>query len=429
MRLLRSTTKILLLIILAIFAWDETATAFHSGGVGPCDACHAMHVAGGLPDALLRASDAGSTCLHCHEHTGDVGPTKHHVSTALADMPQGVPPRQMTPAGDFGWLRKSYAWTPAAGQLPLTSSGDKHGHNVVANDYFYAPDMLNAAAPGGTYPSASLTCISCHDPHGKYRRNADGTVSTSGASVGSSGSYAAGPDPQAGFSVGTYRMLGGRGYQPKTTAGNFSFLNDPPAAVAPSEYNRSEAATQTRVAYGTGMSEWCQNCHTAMHTVVFPGGASGAETHPVGAAGRIDSGIAANYNSYIRTGNLAGTVTTAYLSLVPFEEGIANYAALRAHARSDDTYLAGIESATAQIACITCHRAHASGWDGAMRWNAKTEYIVYNGFYAQEGQAYQPYGQGRTELEALRAYQDMPASRFGLNQDSLCHKCHPGANP
>jgi len=62
-----------------------------------------------------------------------------------------------------------------------------------------------------------------------------------------------------------------------------------------------------------------------------------------------------------------------------------------------------------------------------------TEYIVYNGLYAQQDQPYQPYGQGRKELEAQKAYYDRLASRFTttslLNQDSLCHKCHPGALP
>ena len=79
--------------------------------------------------------------------------------------------------------------------------------------------------------------------------------------------------------------------------------------------------------------------------------------------------------------------------------------------------------------CLTCHRAHASGWDGATRWNTRTELITANSAYSQEGQAYQPYGQGRTEAEALRAYYDFPSGRFAVNQESLCNKCHGGVYP
>jgi len=64
-----------------------------------------------------------------------------------------------------------------------------------------------------------------------------------------------------------------------------------------------------------------------------------------------------------------------------------------------------------------------------MRWNAETNYIVYNGFYAQEGQPEQPYGQGRSEAEAVRAYYDRPATKFAPSQDSLCNKCHIGVYP
>ncbi len=423
-----------ILIPLALFAFltgsAGTAAAFHSGGVGACDACHEMHSASpAAANTLLKASDSSSTCLHCHERTGDIGPTRHHISTAISDMPTGAPPRQLTPGGDFGWLRKTYTWIPDAIQGQQFSYGDRHGHNIVAADYLYTADMTNVTAPGGIYPSANLTCISCHDPHGKYRRNADGSITTSGSPINGSGSYSTSNDPQTGSAVGVYRLLGGRGYQPSSASGNFAFLNDAPAAVAPAEYNRSESVTQTRVAYGFGMSEWCQNCHTTMHTLVSSGTSTMAVAHPVGGTaklGLVDSG---NYNIYVKTGDLSGTASRAFLSLVPFEEGTNDYTVLKAHAKSDDTYLDGPNATGSQVMCLSCHRAHASGWDSAARWNTKTDYIVYNGYYSQQGQSYQPYGQGRLEAEAQKAYYDLRQSRFSLNQDTLCHKCHAGALP
>jgi len=166
------------------------------------------------------------------------------------------------------------------------------------------------------------------------------------------------------------------------------------------------------------------NCHPDMHVTYL--GASNLE-HPAGTAmelTEIDS-----YNSYVKTGDLTGTQATSFLSLVPFEEGTVSYAVLKTHAQSDGSYPAGPESTGAQIMCLTCHRAHASGWDGMTRWNTATDYIVFNGTYSQEGEAYQPYGQGRSELEASGAYYDIPPSMFAPNQDSLCFKCHSGGMP
>ena len=390
-----------------------------------------MHNPSQLPSSgsLLKSSDPSSTCLNCHEQTGDIGPTRHHVSTAQSDMPPGTPPKQLGPAGDFGWLKKTFTWVPSITGTLQMSPGDRHGHNIIANSFQYAADSTNSVAPEGTYPAMSLTCISCHDPHGKYRRDSFGSIATSGTPIQGSGSYASSADPQPGSSVGVYRLLGGKNYQPKYLSGNYEFINDPPAAVAPDIYNRAESGTQTRVAYGSNMSEWCQNCHTTMHTIISSGTSTVPQSHPVGSLAKFGSTLSTNYNMYVKTGVLTGNLTNSFLSLVPFEEGTSDYHTLKAHARSDNSYLNGPDSTSSQVMCLTCHRAHASAWDYATRWNTKSDYIVYNGFYSQDGQAFQPYGQGRTEMEAQKAYYDMQASRFALNQDTLCHKCHVGALP
>jgi hypothetical protein len=225
----------------------------------------------------------------------------------------------------------------------------------------------------------------------------------------------------------THRLIPRSVFTGCSVVGNFAFLNDSPAAVAPPEYNRSEMISQTRVAYGSGMSEWCQNCHTTMHTIA--GFGSTQETHPVGSIAKLGPTLSGNYNTYIKTGDLTGTASASFLSLVPFEEGTGNYAVLKMHAKSDNTYLAGPDSTNAQAMCLTCHRAHASGWDGATRWNTRTDYVVFSGSYSQEGQIYQPYGQGRTEIEAQRAYYELSSNRFGANQETLCFKCHTGVLP
>jgi hypothetical protein len=422
-----------LMPVVFIIGVEGESAAFHDGGAGPCEGCHTMHNSyqgapvnnQPMPQAyLLREQDPSSMCLYCHQHVGDIGPTTYHISTPDAELLMGMPPKQLTPGGDFGWLKKTYTWITASGQPVKYSFGERHGHNITAADFNYSVDSTNTTAPGGSYPANGFSCTSCHDPHGRYRRNVDGSITSAGNPIAKSGSFASSPDPNSALSVGVYRMLAGKGYQPKFLTGGYAFLNDPPAAVAPDRPNRSEDATQTRVAYGSGMSEWCQNCHPTMHTLAYPGRTN--LKHDSGNNAKLGVTRMNNYYKYINTGTiLSFPSTTPYLSLVPFEEGTSDYTALKAHAKTDDSHLDGPDG-SANVMCLTCHRAHASGWDGGTRWNTETDFIVSNGFYSQQGNVYQPYGQGRTETEALRAYYGKPASTFGLTQDTLCNKCHIG---
>lgn len=416
----------LAVLVAAFVAGAGSASAFHDGGSGECEGCHAMHnSSGGQPVAtskyLLRATDQSSVCLNCHQKTGDTGPTEYHISTANVDMPVGSPPRQLTPGGDFGWLKKSYIWVPSLGAATMSSPGDSHGHNISAQDYGYYADNFRLTSPGGSYPSSALGCISCHDPHGKYRRNQDGSVSSSGAPIMSSGSYAYSPEPNVNASVGAYRLLGGVGYYPNSIGAGVAFSYNSPLAVAPDTYNRSEASGQTRVAYGSGMSEWCRNCHSYIHTdTTLP-----VLKHPAGGgSGVISPDMRTYYNSYIKSGDLTGTEENAYLSLAPFEVGTTNASILRSIVTATPAKgPSGLDGSPA-VMCLSCHRAHASGWDKALRWNNTVTAIVHEGKYAQEGQPFQPFGQGRTEAEALQGYYNIPASSFASEQPPLCYKCH-----
>ncbi len=420
----RTNTLIFLLIIVVLVALTvvKNARAFHSGGAGECDGCHTMHnyqegfSLGPSGPSLLKGNDSSSTCLICHQVTNDLGPTSYHVSTPDGEIPFGVPPKQLSPGGDFAWLKKTFTWYNDATTVLNTSAGERHGHNINAIDFGYQPDLTKVTAPGGAYPSASMSCISCHDPHGKYRRNLDGSISTSGKPIMDSGSYETSPSPDSQISVGVYRMLGGAGYAPGGIIAGLAFTYGPPVAVAPSNYNRSESASLTRVAYGTGMSEWCRNCHTNMHD------GTNSFAHP--SPGALDVGIISYYNSYVKTGDVTGNLSTAYSSLVPFEVGSSYYPTLKSIVTNTPTKGPDTADGTPQVMCLSCHRAHASGWDSITRWNTKVSQIEYLGKYAQEGQIYQPYGQGRSEAEALQAYYQTPESIFDPNQQGLCYKCH-----
>ncbi len=420
------------LVILAAamltLALGGLAYAFHSGGVAECGGCHSMHSPAAGGSFLLKGTSKSGTCLACHEHLGDTGPSSYHISTAPGDMAAGVPPKQRTPGGDFGWLKKTYNFTVRG--TAITEDGATHGHNIVADEFGYGADPTNATAPGGTFSSAQLACNSCHDAHGKYRRLTTGAIATAGAPIKASGSYtAASNEPDATGAVGVYRLLAGNGYA-NSASGVIGFTGVP-AAKVPSSYNRSEVTAQTRAAYGHATANghaswgaWCATCHTAMHSV--------GSNYVHKSDDQLGSTIAGIYTNYVKSGDVSGTFGAAgsgaagpFSSLTPFIEGTDVYATLALHAKNDDTYLNGPAS-TDRVACLSCHRAHASGWEFGLRWNMEGEFMVYNSLYpGTDTTPLSPqFARGRVAAETQAAYYDRPVTAFATYQRVLCNKCH-----
>ena len=426
-------------LAVAVIGLGGQAYAFHDGGVGDCAGCHSMHGAlspidtGGEIGYLLVGTDQSSTCLSCHEDIDDTGPTRYHVSTASSKLANSTDiPLQRTPGGDFGWLRQNFTAT-ATYYATITNNGRNRGHNIVAIDNAYVADTDNTTAPGGTMLSNKLGCQSCHNPHGTARIDENGIVvtpSTGGTfpPIVDSGSY--GAEPGVGEAVGIYRLLGDSTYQ----AGNVpAAFPGAPAAVVPSTYNRDEDVHPTRVAYGYGTAggfeswgRWCGTCHPDMHTDVP--GSPGGQVHPVDAT---LGGEAANYNAYVKTGDLTGTDLDSYTSLVPFASSSTEIATLAALANNSGTDLGGPTSGD-RLTCLTCHRAHASGWKYALRWNNEAEFLtlgapaapVYPGVDAGMGNQGQ-YNQGYTIAQMEAAYNDRLADKeFAGHQRVLCNKCH-----
>jgi predicted CXXCH cytochrome family protein len=393
------------------------AYAFHSGGVAECTGCHSMHSAKAGGSFLLQGSDQSSTCLGCHQQTGLTTPSSYHISTADADMPAGVAPKQRTPGGDFGWLRKTYTFTIRG--TTTTEDGATHGHNVVAVDMGMTADPTNTTAPGGTFPAAQLGCQSCHDPHSANRRLSDGTYVKGGvlgqatAPIIGSGSYNNSVIPAAGQAVGVYRLL--RGLGDNSRGVTFSGVA---IAVAPSTYNQTEATNQVRVAYGQSgtntWGNWCATCHTQMHS-------SGNYVHPIDES--LGSAMANNYNAYIKSGDLTGTSANSFTSLVPFIENTGDIATLQSHAKNNNSYLNG-PSSSDKVACLSCHRAHATGWPEMLRWNMEGEFMVYNSLYPGTDNAASSFARGRLAAETQAAYYDRPVTQFASYQRVLCNKCH-----
>lgn len=411
----------LLAAAVLVLGMGSMAYAFHSGGVAECEGCHSMHD-GQSPSNLLVGSDNSSTCLTCHEHAGDTGPSSYHISTAEADMPAGTPPLQRTPGGDFGWLKKTYNFLVRG--TANQEDGATHGHNIIAADNNYAVDPHNAAAPGGTFNSNYLSCDACHDRHGQYRRIDDaGTIVKPALGIAvppiiSSGSYNNSANPSATGAVGVYRILAGKGY----TRDGVTFNVDPPAVVTKSTYNVKENNQQIHTAYGFGMADWCATCHPDMHTD------SGRLVHPVEKS--LGAAIFNNYNAYKKSGDLTGVQAESFLSLVPYEDGpAATYSSLKTVASNTAAVQAGPANANAQVMCLSCHRAHATGWPEMLRWQYQYEFMIKEGVWpgtdsavtvARDGTI----ARGRTVAETQAAYYDRDASMFATYQRNLCNKCH-----
>jgi len=431
------------------------AYAFHSGGVADCDGCHTMHNSlGGKAVALkggstqftgynylLQGSDQSSTCLNCHATNGAT-PSSYHVMTYPIATAPGTPPIQRTPGGDFGWIVKNY---PAVGHA-AASPGTVHGHQIVAADYGLIPDTTLTTGPGGTYLSANLYCSSCHDPHSSARIVSNpvtttsivrGAIGTSAPPISGSGSYTTSWPPAAGTAVGVYRLLGGVGYVPYSYTGGPAFLNPQPIAIAPSTYNQTEAVHDVRVAYGTygsyGMAEWCANCHLQIYNAQ-PTGATTPHIHPTGVNAVLSSTAnmsgtlttyMAIYNAYINSGNLTGTQATSYTSLVPYEEPINDLTVLSAHASNTGGYLQGPTLGTEHVTCLTCHRAHASGFNYGTRWNPNAEFLTIAGLWPDSANsASSGYSNGMPLSDYQAAMYDRPATNYATYQRALCNKCH-----
>jgi predicted CXXCH cytochrome family protein len=233
--------------------------------------------------------------------------------------------------------------------------------------------------------------------------------------IAASGSY--GESPTATYAVGAYRLLGGQYYAPASNPSS-AFGNDPPVAVAPLTYNSSEAAADVRVAYGTGMSEWCQNCHVNIHLDGYTSGVAGLR-HPAGSDAFLHAGQIQVYNTYVSSGVVDPAATSKYTSLVPFEQGNdVALATLKTNTASGGAIPAGAKSS---VMCLSCHRAHSSAFDSMVRWDQNATFLT-------NGTAYTPGVTNRTVAQTAAGYYDRPvgvgATAIGAYQRSMCNKCH-----
>jgi len=370
----------------ALLLVSGSAFAFHGGGVAHCDGCHSMHSGAESGPSLQKGSDNSSTCLNCHN-----GAARYHVNSADGS--------NTNEGGDFHWVQDhGYAFEIRPGAPPVIVDYNNLGHNVVAADFGISADENLTTAPGGSFLAANLGCSSCHDPHGQ----AQGGTSGGAAPISVSGSY--GDVPPEGTIAGNYRLL----YDSNKTG----FSEDAPIARASGYDGKS---TQ----YGSGMSGWCANCHGQFYSQSASGG-----MHPT------DVGVPATYNSYVATGNFTGDISSAYDPLVPIERGVTTGSWDLPDPTDQATAGVGGDGSS-KVMCLSCHRAHASAFDNALRWDYTTsEFIAESWMYKPQtgtpvAATAAPYYKHGTVIDVADPGTGNPFNDgYGEYQRSLCNKCH-----
>lgn len=335
--------------------------AFHEAGVASCSSCHMMHGSGSefeVPPSiennyLLLSETPTELCLSCHgDNYGNVWATN-----PLFPAPEHG-------AGNFIFATASNINdAPDGNTYPLTGS---HGvHNCVALSRGVLMDPANSHAPGGTYPSASLGCSSCHDPHGNKN----------------------------------FRMLRGAGHVP---AGDFFFTYPAPDADGIA-INGPPESQSLHTAYKSGWSNWCANCHGMFHE----DGAVGFQ-HP--ADGPLSGGTRISYELYDGTDNPnGGNPLTAYLPNVPFQSFTVS-----------TTSTNGPEKRS-EIACISCHRAHGSSATDLGRWDFRVVNLHNDGVVSGSFPIPNPFN-SVTERQLCVKCHETDTRTHGFDQ--ACIECH-----
>ena len=335
-----------LALVFALAFIASPALAFHDAGVAHCNGCHTMH---NSQDGVLVDPDSpnGNAWLLNDASPSDVCLGCHATGLGAVLAADPLAPGREIGGGNFTFLFEDNlndGHGGAANPIP----GRAGGHNLVAPGHLLEADGTLTSAPGGTFPSSVMGCTSCHDPHG----NED------------------------------FRLLYGAG---RVVQDFYTFTNPAPTAAGASIFGGPPEGPTSHTAYQGGMSAWCGNCHGDFHNN------NTKLVHPAGQA--IGATVANTYNLYNGTVDITGgSAATAYLAQVPFEDA------------ANTTSSTGGPSATSQVSCISCHRAHASSGPDSGRWDFSVTLLQEDGLESGSYAIPDPYA--------------------NANQRSLCNKCH-----
>ena len=300
---------------------------------------------------LLRAESPTDLCLACHVQEGGVV----FGSDPLVPAPE-------LGAGNFTFLLEDNINDgPDGAVMPIP--GHRAGHSVVSLEWNLAADPDHVTAPGGSFPSSQLSCVSCHDPHGNSN----------------------------------YRMLYGQG---QIGEAGFAFVYDAPIGAG---IDVGPESPSSHAAYHSGWSDWCANCHGFYH-----GELQGGFEHP---SDRPMSGPERDsYNEYDGPDAPAGgQFATAYLPEVAIEDPNISV-----------TSTFGVHSSS-RVNCLSCHRAHATSAPASLRWDPNVLRLSEDGLVSGSYAIPDPYAHAEQRALCVKChYED--ALDHGM--DEPCMSCH-----
>jgi predicted CXXCH cytochrome family protein len=359
------------------FSPGTNTKLYHSADGMVCDDCHLTHPGGAVPPSgsLLKNPAVTDLCLRCHRAPANAAYRAPAVMTADGAPSGGT----ALPAGDFYWSSVD----PKKGHNPGKSRG--------APSSLLPSDPVLAAAPGGRFPAEDFDCVSCHDPHDRFggkvaawrqlKRRVNGIVHTGNETAakgvetggGSEGPTAAGYEPLLSNSRGDVQ---GIDYVNARKDGN---------PLEGADLFKAEGDGNKNV-YRGGFSSFCSACHGDFH--------GGAETRT------DDNGRTRAAGGWVRhPANLAMNETGTRYGIAAYTAAVINAQGINPNpagydwryplvkAETDFSVKSGVPSAndpataagTDRIACLTCHRAHASPYANMTRWDVRAHSFLAAG--------------------------------------------------
>ena len=313
-------TRATFVLVAVLFLAGSTAFAFHEPGNLACSSCHTMHYsqggaqpansdAGGPFRRLLLRSDQSALCLSCHDTAG---------SQATFSWGGSTPPK----------VRGTVVNQLPGGNFTNTSTGGGAGRGHSLDSAGFLVDTV-ATAPGGTFPRAGFHCTSCHDAHG---------------------------DATAAF---PYRNLRRTVNSVVLTATEVGSVNASEAVLvtagATADQNRAINATNHNV-YRGEMGRFCGACHSNPDN-------AGTGFHGITRAD-TDVGDGVDWRRHPTGTALTATYATNYGANSDFV-----YPFVTSAAGATPAAEWAIVAAETRVFCLSCHQAHATGFNDSTRWN------------------------------------------------------------
>ncbi len=112
-----------------------------------------------------------------------------------------------------------------------------------------------------------------------------------------------------------------------------------------------------------------------------------------------------------------------YSAMAPFEIGTNDYTALKAFPTTPTA-----AGTTSNVLCLSCHRAHATGFESMTRFYLGNEFMTVadstNAAIYDSSTTENKINTGYSVAQQTNAYNGRPATLFGPYARDYCNKCH-----